>query len=73
MILGGGKLLKGLKQETRTHLLSGSLKRQSLVIFVELMLLPEGQSGYDSGIFSVVLFGPNIQRCGVMLTALSCV
>lgn len=55
MILGGAKLLKGLKQETRTHLLSGSLKRQSLVIFVELMLLPEGHSGYDGGI---ILSGP---------------
>lgn len=50
LILGGGKLLKGLKQETGTGLLSGSLKRQSLVIFVKLML-PEGQSG-------VILSGP---------------
>lgn len=50
LILGGGKLLKGLKQETGTDLLSGSLKRQSLVIFVKLML-PEGQSG-------VILSGP---------------
>lgn len=56
-IVGGGKQLKSLRQETETHLLSGSLKRQSLVMFVELMLLPEGQreSGYDSGI---ILSGP---------------
>lgn len=46
----GGKLLKGLKQETGTGLLSGSVKRQSLVIFIKLML-PEGQSG-------IILSGP---------------
>lgn len=50
LILGGGKLLKGLKQETGTGLLSGSLKRQSLAIFVKLML-PEEQSG-------IILSGP---------------
>ena len=44
MILGGGKLLKSLKQETGTGLLSGSLKWQSLVMLTKLML-PEGQSG----------------------------
>lgn len=50
MILGGGKLLKSLKQETGTGLLSGSLKWQSLVMLTKLML-PEGQSG-------VILSGP---------------
>ena len=50
LILGGGKLLKSLKQETGTGLLSGSLKWQSLVMLTKLML-PEGQSG-------VILSGP---------------
>lgn len=48
MILGGRNPPEGLKQKvTRTH-----SRGRCLIMFVELMLLPERQrkSGYDSGV-----------------------
>lgn len=72
MILGGGKPLKGLKQEVAGTLWLDHSRGRCLVILVELML-PERQrqSGYDSG---VILSGPlwaKIWHCGMMLGGLS--
>lgn len=60
MILGGGKPLKGLKQEVAGTLWLDHSRGRCLLILVELMLLPErqGRVGMTRGSFSVVPFGP---------------